>query len=279
MTTTKRWLDELPLESSERELLLVGKAARPAHGAIDANWQALSLALNTAAVTTGTSAIAVQSASGKVSTSLATSKVAGAGLWIASAKSLAIGAAVGLAVVGTGDLVDRSSRREERPATVSEPTQARTPPAVFSGSLPAPIAARPDEAVAPAGTARVATSAPARQRAVVTGEAQHQADAPSSASGPLPADKTASLSQQARELAELKRLIDSGASSEALRRLETSFNSDSAPALSEERDALYVQALDRAQRHGEARTFARRFLARYPRSPYFETMRKLLATE
>ena len=50
MTNTKRWLDELPLGSGERELLLVGKAARPAEGAIDANWQALCAALGTTAI-------------------------------------------------------------------------------------------------------------------------------------------------------------------------------------------------------------------------------------
>ena len=43
--TNKRWLDELPLESAERALLLAGKSAQPPSGSADANWQALSVAL------------------------------------------------------------------------------------------------------------------------------------------------------------------------------------------------------------------------------------------
>src|SRR4051795_3571715 len=102
MTKTKRWLDELPLESRERELLLVGKAARPAQGAIDANWQALSLTLGATAAAggAGTSAAAAHSLSTQVGTSVAAGKVAGAGLVLAGAKSLAIGAVVGLAMMG-----------------------------------------------------------------------------------------------------------------------------------------------------------------------------------
>jgi len=296
MSKTKRWLDELPLESSERELLLVGKSARPAHGAIDANWQALSLALGATAAASGagTSVIAAQSvsakvgasisASAKVGTSIAAGKLAGAGLVVASAKSLAIGAVLGLAVMGAGALVEASSRNDEPPATVVKPTQVpierRAPP---SGAPPTRFAAEPSElAIAPTSSAPEAMPSsppPPRERSGASSPALNQASASALASAPSPADKTASLSQQARELAELKRLIDSGATSEALRRLDTNFSAEAVSVLSEERDALYVQALDRAQRRDEARAFARRFLARYPRSPYSETMRRLLAAE
>jgi TolA-binding protein len=74
-------------------------------------------------------------------------------------------------------------------------------------------------------------------------------------------------------------LIDKGANDEALRRLDKDFHADSASLLSEERDALYVQALARAQRRDEARALARQFLVHYPHSPYFETMRQLLGEE
>jgi len=102
------------------------------------------------------------------------------------------------------------------------------------------------------------------------------AGAPSSNSAE---EKTASLARQARELAELKRLIDHGSATEALSRLDKNFSAGTPSVLSEERDALYVQALARAQRRDEARRFARQFLVRYPHSPYFETMRQLLTEE
>jgi hypothetical protein len=277
MTKTKRWLDELPLESCERELLLVGKSARPAPGAIDANWQALSVALGATAVSgVATSSIAANAVSAKVGTSIVASKAASAGLLLAAAKSLAVGAAVGLAVMGAGAVAERSSRSNEGPAGVAKPTQAASTPRATAE--PAAIAARVDEvAVAPVTSAPFAASGlPApRERFATSNPALNQADAPAHASPP---DKAASLSQQARELAELKRLIDNGATSEALRRLPN-FGGDAVSVLSEERDALYVQALARAQRREEARAFARRFLIRYPHSPYFETMRQLLTEE
>jgi len=277
MTKTKRWLDELPLESRERELLLVGKSARPAHGAIDANWQALSVALGTAAVSSvATSSVAANAVSAKVGTSIAVGKAASAGLLLAAAKSLAVGAAVGLAVMGAGAVAEHASQSKEPPAGSAKPTQA--PTARRPTTEPTSIAAQTDEtAVAPVNALPFAAPGPSasRERFVPSNPALNQADTPASASA---ADKAASLSQQARELAELKRLIDSGATSEALRRL-TNFGGDAVSVLSEERDALYVQALARARRRAEARAFAKRFLIRYPHSPYFETMQQLLAEE
>jgi hypothetical protein len=276
MTEPKRWLDELPLSSSERELLLVGKSARPAPGAIDANWRALSVALGATAVSSvATSSIAANAASAKVGASLAASKAASAGLLLAAAKSLAVGAAVGLTVMGLGAVVEHSSVSNEQP-NIAKPNHA--PSAPRATAEPKSVAA-PADHVAVAPSSALPLAAPAlsvsRERLVASTPAANQAAVPEPAS---PADKTASLSQQARELAELKRLIDSGATSEALRRL-ANFGGDAASALTEERDALYVQALARAERLAEARSFARRFLIRYPHSPYFETMRQLLAEE
>jgi len=285
MTKTKRWLDELPLESCERELLLLGKSAQPAHGAVDADWRALCVALGTTAAAGGvaTSSVAANSVSAKIGASLAASKAASAGLLVAAAKSLAVGVAVGLALTGVGTVAEHLSRSgDERPAAVVERTQApaRRP---ASQQIPTPMTAPSDEgALPPASSVRgeaPASSTP-RERLTAGSSALNQASAPTRASAAVavsPEDKTASLSQQARELAELKRLIDGGATSEALRRLDTNFRAGAVSVLSEERDALHVQALDRAQRRDEARFFAQRFLTRYPHSPYFETMRRLLA--
>lgn len=281
MTNTKRWLDELPLESRERELLLVGKSARPAEGTLDANWQALCVALSTTAAGTavGTSSVAANSVTAKVGSSLVVSKAAGAGLFLAGAKSLAIGVAVGLAVMGAGALAERSSGSGQRPSTLAKASQAPSARAPSTRRLPTPSDAPPDTlAVAPASArSGAAPGLSSREHLAASGPALNPSSTPAPASPQSSAERAASLSQQARELAELKRLIDGGATSEALRRLEASLRTDAAPMLAEERDALYVQALERAQRREEARAFARRFLIHYPHSPYFESMRQLLA--
>jgi hypothetical protein len=283
MTKTKRWLDELPLESNERELLLVGKSARPAPGAIDANWQALSVALGTTAVGgVATSSIAVNALSAKAAASVAVGKATSAGLLVVAAKSLAVGAVVGFALMGAGALAERVSPSDERPALVVKQGQAP----IARPSSAAPVLA-PREAQPSALPAASASSMPSTnsdllnpgERSTTTSSAQNQGIAPSAMPIASGADNTASLSQQARELAELKRLIDNGATGEALRRLDTNLEVGTGSVLAEERDALYVQALERAQRRAEARLFAQQFLVRYPHSPYRESMRRLLAKE
>jgi len=281
MTNTKRWLDELPLGSSERELLLVGKSARPAPGALDANWRALSVALGTTAVSGGaTSSIVAKSVSAKVGTSIALGKTTSAGLVVVAAKSLVVGAVLGLAVMGAGAVAERLIQRDERPAAVVKPSQVPLAPRPSPTSLQAPLAATAPDAIPAAPVGSVLGALPGlptpRERLTASSAGPNQGNAPPLAAA---ADKTASLAQQARELAELKRLIDHGATAEALRRLDTNFRVGAGSALAEERDALYVQALDRAQRRAEARLFAQQFLIRYPHSPYFESMRRLLVKE
>lgn len=285
MTNTKRWLDELPLESQERELLLVGRSARPAAGAIDANWQGICAALGTTAgvgVAASSAAASTVSASAKVGTSMVVSKVAGTGLVVAAAKSLAVGAVVGLALMGASTVVEQSLNARKPSAPLNGSAPATTARRVLAEPTPTSVAARSDHAssasVASASNPTPSSSAP-RER--VAASANALATAPTAAataalSAMSPEARSASLAQQARELAELKRLIDSGAAHEALRRLNEHFNAATASLLSEERDALYVQALARAQRRGEAQAYARQFLVHYPHSPYAEIMHRLL---
>lgn len=295
MTKAKRWLDELPLESSERELLLVGKAARPADGAIDANWRALCVALSTTAaasvVVTGAAANSASSSpsvvaatSAKVGSSIVVSKAASAGLLVVITKSLAVGLAVGFAVMGAGAMAEHMSADKEPRAAVKKTVATSTAPRPSAGSMPTPNVAPADSiASAPAQLPRGSSSSlpPSRERfssSPTPGPAPTPVVA-AAAAAVSPEEKAASLLQQARELAELKRLIDNGATSEALRRLDKDFRANTVSALSEERDALYVQALAGAQRSQEARAFARQFLIRYPHSPYFEAMHQLLDKE
>lgn len=241
----------------------------------------LCVALHTAAASgAAVSRIAANSASAKVSSSVVVSKAASSGLWAAAAKSLAIGVAAGFAVMGAGAVVERLSRSDAPPAISSKRTLAPTAHRPFAGSIATRIAAQPGNSVVvpvpslPGATPGFSTpSKPFSTR----NSALNQAGRPSRAPAASRPPDTASLSQQARELAELKRLIDRGAAVEALRRLDADFSSDAVSALSEERDALYAQALDRAHRVEEARLLAHRFLDRYPHSPYCQAMRQLLA--
>jgi len=290
MTNPKRWLDELPHGSQERELLLVGKAARPAEGALDANWKALCAALGTTAAISGTfatsaaanTAAASASTSVKAGAAVAASKAAGTGLLLVAAKSLAVGVGVGLALMGAATMVERASEDSARPAaamkrsaTVDAPQPPRNAPSIPPSALPDPM--REERVASPSSNA--SGPSPARELGAAASQPQNAVGSPSAVSATSTEVKNASLARQARELAELKRLIDSGASHEALRRLEENFSAGTASVLSEERDALHVQALARAQRRNEARAFARQFLLRYPHSPYFETMRQLLTEE
>lgn len=296
MTNPKRWLDELPLGSQERELLLVGKAARPAEGALEANWKALSAALGSAAAISGTFATsaaahsATASTSATVGASIAASKVAGsAGLSLVIAKSLAVGVGIGLAVMGAAAVAERVSEHRPPPAVEAKSSpvvDARRPLSGAPPTRPAqpvqPVSPRAEPLTSPSSAAGLSrphdtgTGLGAGLNSVAVSPAASSASTASPASAE---EKTASLARQARELAELKRLIDSGASGEALRRLNENFSAGTDSVLSEERDALYAQALAGAHRGDEAKTFARQFMARYPHSPYFETMRQLLSEE
>ena len=153
MTNPKRWLDELPHGSHERELLLVGKAARPAEGAIDANWKALCAALGTTAAISGTfatsaaasAAAASASTSAKVGVSVAASKAAGTGLVLVAAKSLAVGVGIGLAVMGAAAVVERASNHDDaHPAAATRPSPAVNARRPSTHALSTPPAAQPD---------------------------------------------------------------------------------------------------------------------------------------
>jgi hypothetical protein len=84
------------------------------------------------------------------------------------------------------------------------------------------------------------------------------------------------LAEQARELAQIQRLVQAGATAEALRRLEAHRHTNALSGLGEERDALYVQALAKAQHTEQARFWGNRFLQRYPNSAHAEKIRRLI---
>jgi hypothetical protein len=275
VSAEKRWVDELPLAATERELLLAGKAARPPNGTVDADWRAFCVALNAPSITAASGA-AAHSASVKAASGVVSKAGAGGLFGVATLKSFAVGVALGVGVSGASAVVQHVSQKETPPPITARPTfapKARAQPA--APGVESRATEVPAVAIASASAQSEATSPPppVEARALTSAVPTRETSSPAASASAALGDS--SLSQQARELAVVKRLLDSGAASEALRRLQASFGSSGPSTLSEERDALYVQALAALGRQVEARALARRFLDRYPRSPYLGTMRRL----
>jgi len=289
MTDTLRWLDELPLGAPERELLVAGKQARPPAGAVDAEWQALCLALTatagaTSAVTSGVAnSVAAKSASGIVA-----SKATAVTSWVIGVKWFVAGAALGCGVAGASAVAQHVGGHAASPApaapalVAARPASPRVHASNGGGALAPSVVELPNGAVEPSLSEPAKPGHPGLRPDVSAHAELPVTSSPGSASAEFPAPlppATAPLAEQARELAEVKRLLDAGSATAALQRLAATQRAGAAFALAEERDALYVQALDKAHRRTDARLGAQEFLVRYPRSPYLETMRRLLAEE
>src|SRR5512145_1999942 len=133
MKHSERWLDALPRNAPERELIAAAERDLPPPGSVDRGWNALCAAVTitsaSVAVSTSASALTVASAAtagpsapvlagkGVALASAATSKtvVGLLGLPVA-VKAIAVGFAVGVGALGTGEVV-QSMRRSEPPST------------------------------------------------------------------------------------------------------------------------------------------------------------------
>ncbi len=287
MTNTLQWLDELPPDAPERELLVAGRNARPPAGAVDAEWRALSVALTAAGVSSAaTSGVVANSVAVKSASGVVASKATVLTSWVVAAKWFVAGAALGCGVAGASAVVQHVGGLETRPARPRPAIPAARQASPKMRTAKAAAAAAPSATGAPNTVlepSQPESTSPARSGVrsdlSVRGEPPVMGvPAPAAAEFPAPFPPAAApLAEQARELAEVKRLIDAGAANEALRRLAATRRVGAPFALSEERDALYVQALDEARRRADARLAAREFSVRYPRSPYLEAMRQLLA--
>lgn len=308
MTRTNRWLDVLPVDSAERQLLLAGRADTPPPGSVDLDWQALSAALGAAVATTTitTSAVATSGtvqagAASAIGAATTKATVAGIGLSLA-AKSVTIGFVLGMGMIGAGTAVSeihQRGRQSSANTTLVQPSLRPAAPATPRARHAAPEASTvtlPEQTLPPreipTSSAAVPSSSvkrfvsepteratiPASEREALGSRSQSGAATPTEVPPPV-ASSGPSLAAQAQDLAQVKRLIDGGNATEAIRRLQVSSVEGMHPALTEERDALYVQALDKAQMRAQTVLFAKRFLARYPNSPHSARMRSLIAAK
>ncbi len=155
MTDATHWVDELPLDAPERELLLAGKAARPPEGSMDADWQALCVVLGaTAAGGASASGVALNSAGAKTVSAVLATKAAAAAPWVVTAKWFVMGAALGCGVAGASAVVQRATRSDGGGSSFEAPSNAARALAPQASSsprtVPAPHSAEePDSVVAP----------------------------------------------------------------------------------------------------------------------------------
>jgi hypothetical protein len=280
------WLDSLPAEAPEREFLAAAAGDLPPSGTVDRGWNALCATLGIASITTAaslaqgtvagpaapvsltTAATGVAAKGAAVATAAAAGKtvVGTLGLSLAS-KSIAIGFAIGLGVLGTSHVVQQV-RHSLAPQVI-----AATPSVPPASTWSTPQAVSPSIPVIVNEPAPLTTSVPLSQ----SGQNSSRSAAEASVVRLEAPEK--SLSAQAEELAKIKRLLDSGAQSEALARLQVSVTSHSLSGLAEDRDALYIEALLLTHHRAEARSMAEGFFGRYPNSPHRDKIRSLLEPE
>jgi hypothetical protein len=256
---------------------MAGRRARPQVGTAESGLRAFNALLEAAAVVTiaSESAAATTTVATKtvgIATTTVTANAAASGLGVSLVvKSVVIGFTIGVGMLGAGTAAEKAYQNFHG-SSVAITTKPKTPPQSV-------VLTHPSEPVARAQTQTdsLAVSTPIVDSPGKRPPAATQYNVPTVSVGIEP--QTTSLAEQAYELAQIKQLIDAGASAKALAQLEVSFNKDVHTPLAEERDALYVQALKKSRENARAKLFAIKFIARYPNSPHVEKMRALIAVE
>jgi hypothetical protein len=300
MSDPKRWLDETGGDDDARRLIRLGKTLGPRPGSADRAWTEF-LAISGGfppdpsggggadgggiADPGGAGALG-GGAGGSASTAAATTTSAsltGASL----VKTLLLGVALGTGGVLATEVVGRSVDTQvtslvpaptpiqvehptpstpvatEAPAATPNPPVARIEPAPssvpFAGPPGMPASSLDPTEPRPAPAATGVVSFPSETG--VTGF-------------PLDADRTSLLQREAREVADAKALLVQGRPHEALTLLRASAGRFPGGTLGQEREALSIEALASSGQHVAARGRARSFLARFPKSPLVERVRR-----
>src|SRR5512133_21171 len=133
MKHSERWLDALPRDAPERELIAAAERDFPPPGSVDRGWNALCAAVTITSASVAVSSSASASTMAAAATAGPSAPVlAGKGVALASAatsktlvglfglpvavKAIAVGFAVGVGALGTGEVV-QSIRHSEPPST------------------------------------------------------------------------------------------------------------------------------------------------------------------
>jgi hypothetical protein len=264
MTDPKRWSDDAgALGPDERRLLRAGLERSVPRGAKRAVWVGLAAQLPSAIAAATTAG----AGTGTVASALGTASLL---------KAAGVGVLLGATTITAVTVVEH---RQAAPTTATEPTQQATPvvaarakPAGNAPNAGAPNVAREE---APPSSPPPETT-PGRLRAPAEPEvAPAPPSAPSVATFPEEGSATRH-DIESRRVATARSLLRSGQSRAALLVLEETRRDFPSGELSQEREALTIEALRELGQSPEARRRAAAFLARYPASPHAPIARRAL---
>jgi hypothetical protein len=285
----KRWLLDEGRSELERKLLISGVDVEPPTGAEREIWQALIAKLPPPGGGTGTGPDPTAAAG--TSGGAAAGAAGAAGI----AKALLMGLAAGAVVAAGVGLVTpkrtpeaTSVRPSAQPAAgtvaVAEPVaeRANDSPAASLAPAPAvPLAANPRNV--PIAPSAPENTVPEPVVAEPAGSAQPSSTAsfappaapPAQAPSPAPAERASVLQAESEFLRTARRALRSGDYRSALAILNQSRARFPNAILSQEREALSIEALAQSGARDEARARARRFLSEHPDSPHRSAVQEL----
>lgn len=265
MTPPRRWLDDAATSDAEREVLRAGLSIDPPAGAEGAVWASLLAKLPPGGLPPGPGSggsgatSGVKAAAGKAAAAKATTAAVSGGLL----KSALIGAGSAVVVLaGYAAVAPRAPEplpavaleAPQEPRAVAPPQRSAPPAAVAPSAEPSG-----EPSAAPSGERRPA--AEARPLAAPTPTA-------SAAPSAEPAvERETLLREESRLVSEARDALRTGNPAGALAKLEQLRTRFPGGVLTQEREALAIEALARSGQRAEAAARAAAFVKAYPSSP------------
>jgi hypothetical protein len=252
VTDPARWLDGgETLTPDERRALEADIGRSSPSGAKHAVWGALAVKLtvaSAAAATTGTAAAATGVGAAASVTTLSLLKFGGAGLALGVFTSTALFVAERPAAPTAPDARDSAvlASAALSASAAAEPVRAAPPP---EANTPAPVTADS------AGAERSASSQGGRPREAST-------------------ESATVVESESQRVAHARALLRAGDATQALRSLLALELDEPSGLLTQEREALLIEALAASGKRDAARQRAARFLTRYPKSPHATAVRR-----
>jgi hypothetical protein len=265
MNAPKRWLDDAPASSAERQLLQSGLSLEPPPDAQGQVWAALLTKIPPPGAPPpgqGGGGAAAGKGAASAGKGAVAAKAASAGVL----KSALIGAGSAVALIAGYSVVTPSTDRPPPPAAVAPSTQTAAPP-------PPAHAAPPAAAAEPSAVPSAAPSAdPVVERRAAVEPRAAASSLPSAAVSATPAavaeaERETMTREESRLVAEARDALRKGDAAGALTMLEQIRVRFPSGVLGQEREALAIEALARSGRKAEAAARASAFVKAYPSSP------------
>jgi Outer membrane lipoprotein len=241
-----RWTErDSDATALERDLVAAGRAQGPSADERERIWHGIAAQCAASSLAAGTDAAAAA----------ATAPVKGGGLWaVSSWKVVAVATLVGAGAITGARMIHRGS------PPISSPAAQPTPPpaAPFPSG---PVVSEPNEAAEAAGeSAAVPTPPPSAVRT----------------SNDAKKVRASRLAEESRVVLDARGALRSGDLGQAMHLLEAARTEFPDGALTQEREALTIEAIGRSGRGELASKRAEAFLREYPKSPHASDVRRWL---